>query len=154
MQRKNVEEIYLNICLNKKKFLQLYPDYGSIGSTLKAIGIKTRSRFYGWCKADPKFKEIYETELLPNRRDEMVSVVYRAARGDLKLQKDQLTAAFGFLKATDHAAEPMDKLVFVEKYQHELSGVGGGPVPVRVEIVNTDGTRPFKQNTTTSNPSS
>ncbi|MDD5220508.1 MAG: hypothetical protein PHV11_08075 [Candidatus Bipolaricaulis sp.] len=143
------------ICQNKKAFLKRYLDYGSVGETLKSIGIKSRMTFYTWMKADPNFKRIYEEELLPARRDEVISVVYRAATGRLGtytetttkkngdvvtaempivLPQTQLTAAFGFLKATDHNDDPKskDRVVFIEKNQIELAGKDGGPVVIRV----------------------
>lgn len=147
---------------NKKQFIRLYPEYGSVGSTLKAIGIKSRNTFYSWLNNDERFKNIYEKELLPNRRDEMVSTVYQTGLGKNRVAlcpicdgsgkyKDgkchgckgcgwiyipsdgtQLTAAFGFLKATDHIEDPdtKDRLVFIEKNQVELTGKGGAPLPL------------------------
>jgi hypothetical protein len=73
------EEKNQNICRNKRLFLEKYPEYGSVGATLKSIGVKRRATFYDWCDADPKFKAFYETELLPNRRDAVASIVYRMA---------------------------------------------------------------------------
>jgi hypothetical protein len=136
----------------KQAFIKLYPEYGSVGATLKAIGIKRRWTFYCWLN-DEKFREIYENELLPNRRDEVVSLVFRTATGKLgthietvtykngtvtkeevpnEIPQTQLTAAFGFLKATDHIedAGAKDRLVFCEKNQIELTGKGGAPLPI------------------------
>lgn len=124
---------YINgMCRSKRLFLEKYPEYGSIGATLKAIGIKQRRTFYFWCEADPHFEEIYRTELLPNRRDELVSRMYRIATGQVKATAGQLTALFGFLKATDHVAD--DDLVFTERYQHELMGKGGGPIALEQRV--------------------
>jgi len=128
---------YINgMCRSKRLFLEKYPEYGSIGATLKAIGIKQRRTFYFWCEADPHFEEIYRTELLPNRRDELVSRMYRIATGQIKATGGQLTALFGFLKATDHIArdDAFDRLVFSEKTQVELMGKDGGPMEVEVDI--------------------
>lgn len=146
------------LCRNKKLFLEKYPEHGSIGATLQAIGIKSRTSFYKWCKSDTHFKQVYEAELLPNRRDAVQSVVYRMAtahksvalcpvcegsgkygdkgchgchgKGWVEVRTDgaQLTAAFGFLKATDHAADEYDRAVFTEKNQVELMGPGGKPI--------------------------
>lgn len=114
---------------NKKLFIKNYPEYGTIGSTLKAIGIKSRTTFYNWLN-DKKFNDIYENELKPNRRDDVVSVVYRVASGKMKIDSTQLTAAFGFLKATDHISEDItkDRLVFCEKNQVEFMGRDGKPI--------------------------
>lgn len=141
-----------NICANKKKFIELYPQYGTIGATLKTIGVKSRVTFYNWCNADSEFKAIYEQELLPNRRDTLASQVYQTAiskqhvaicpvcegrgkyddkqchgckgKGWVEVHGDtvQLTACFGFLKATDHCQDEHDRLVFTEKNQVEQSG--------------------------------
>jgi hypothetical protein len=137
---------------SKQAFIKLYPEYGSVGATLKAIGIKSRWTFYCWLK-DEKFKALYENELLPNRRDEVVSWVYRVATNRLgthiktvtykngtvteeevsnEAPPTQLTSAYGFLKATDHIEEPdaKDRLVFCEKNQIELTGKDGRPLPI------------------------
>jgi hypothetical protein len=119
---------------NKRLFLEKYPDYGSIGATLRAIGIKSRRTFYNWRDSDPHFKEVYETELLPNRRDELISEMYRIARGEMKATDVQVRALFGFLKATDHADTGPDRLVFTERYQHEMMGKDGGPMEVEVDV--------------------
>lgn len=153
MSKKPNKQTKASASENKKTFIKLYPEHGSVGMTLKAMGIKSRNTFYNWLN-DSKFKEIYENELLPNRRDEVVSLVYRVATGRLgthlktithkngkttteevpnEIPQTQLTAAFGFLKATDHTDHPKDpsapdRLIFTEKYQ--LSGEGGGPIKV------------------------
>jgi len=146
---------------NKKLFLEKYPEYGTVGKTLKEIGVKSRQTFYDWLKNDAKFKAAYENELLPNRRDEVASIVYRMAtahesvaicpvcegtgkygddrnchgchgKGWVEVHADgtQLTAAFGFLKATDHNDDPKakDRLNFTDK--HEITGKNGGPLEV------------------------
>lgn len=144
---------------NKKLFIKLYPEYGSIGPTLKAIGIKARKTFYNWCDNDPKFKGYYLTELLPNRRDELVSLLYKTALGRLGtntettmdykrgrettkevpivLPQTQLTAIFGMLKATDHIDTGADRLIFVEKHQLELSGKDGQPIKYDITVRDT-----------------
>jgi hypothetical protein len=146
---------------NKQAFIKKYPDYGSVWPTLKSLGIKSRTTFYGWLK-DEKFAEIYENELKPNRRDEMVSTVYQTGLGKNRValcpvcegsgkykgekchgckgcgwiyipsDGTQLTAAFGFLKATDHISEDItkDRLIFCEKNQVELTGRDGAPLPL------------------------
>jgi len=125
---KNGKKLTTEQC--KSQFIKLYPEYGTVGATLKAIGIRSRRTLYLWLKGDANFARVYNEELLPNRRDEIASIVYRAARGSLSLQKDQLTAAFGFLKATDHIN---DDLQFREKYQHEVSGQDGKPIQIEVD---------------------
>ncbi len=45
---------------SKRLFLEKYPKYGTIEATLRAIGLKSRTSFYGWLKADPKFKDDFE----------------------------------------------------------------------------------------------
>jgi len=138
---------------SKQKFLKLYPEYGAVGPTMKAIGLKCRRTFYNWLENDPKFKELYLTELMPNRRDELVSLVYRVASGKLGtytktterangdiiteevpygIPQTQLTAAFGFLKATDHNDTGEDRMIFVEKHQLEVSGKDGKPIILKV----------------------
>jgi hypothetical protein len=150
MAKKNSKQTQETAYKGKQAFIKLYPEYGSVGATLKAIGIKSRNTFYNWLK-DDRYRGIYENELLPNRRDEVVSLVYRVATGKLgthvktvtykngtetteevpnEVPQTQLTAAFGFLKATDHTDHPKepnapDKLIFTEKYQ--IAGDGGGP---------------------------
>lgn len=141
-------------CANKKReFIKVYPEHGTIGATLQAIGIKRRRTFYDWTANDAAFKACYEDELLPNRRDEVASMVYRTATGQLgkhirtftnkfgklieeevanEIPSTQLTAAFGFLKATDHVdKDGKDRLVFCEKNQIELNG--GGEIILRVK---------------------
>jgi hypothetical protein len=156
---KNTESINRN----KKLFLEKYPEHGTVGATMKAIGLKRRETFYDWCKDDPQFKKIYQTELLPNRRDVVVSTVFKMAtaqrnvavcpvcegtgkydgnknchgcrgRGWVEVHADstQLTAAFGFLKATAHIDKGFDRLVFAEKYQ--VTGEGGGPLEVDIDV--------------------
>ena len=44
----------------KKKFIELYPEHGNIGDTLKVIGLKSRNSFYDWEKNDPEFKSAFE----------------------------------------------------------------------------------------------
>ena len=39
----------------KAQFLDLFPRYGTIGDTLRRIGLKSRSSFYEWLKADAQF---------------------------------------------------------------------------------------------------
>jgi len=129
----------------KSQFKKFYPEYGTIGATLKAIGIKARNTFRYWCEVDPEFKRVYQEELLPNRRDEVASVIYQAATGRIKLNKDQLTAAFGFAKATDHAGDPYDNLVFTEKHQMELANKDDKPLILRVEIGNATAGTPFRE---------
>lgn len=153
------------LCNNKKLFIEKYPEWGSVGATLKAIGVKSRTTFYNWCDADPHFKEIYEIELVPNRRDEVSSLVYRAATGRLgtteeqvfskyggtinknvpvSLSQTQMTAAFAFLKATDHVEKTEDpgRLVFCEKNQVELSTQPGKPLDIKPFVfILPDGTK-------------
>lgn len=139
-----------DMCANKKRFIEAYPDCGSVGATLKAIGVKARQTFYNWCGDDPKFRAYYEGELLPNRRDELVSLLYKTATGRLGttvstttnyktlkettkeepivLPPTQLTALFGFLKATDHADKGFDRLIFIDRQQ--VTGADGGPIEV------------------------
>ncbi len=153
-------------CANKKAFIKAYPEYGSIGEALKAVGVKSRKTFYNWMSSDPAFKATYETQLLPNRRDQVQSVVYRMAtahqsvalcpvckgtgkysdknchgcrgKGWVEVHADgaQLTAAFGMLKASDRAADEHDKLTFVDKNQLEVTGKDGTPLPTPTFIFN------------------
>jgi len=61
------------------KFRKLYPQYGSIGATLKIIGIRSRTTFYRWLEQYPSFKKDYEEELKPNRIDALLSAAYEIA---------------------------------------------------------------------------
>lgn len=154
MGRKKSNKTKVPVSENKKLFIKNYLEYGTVWATLRAIGVKSRQTFYNWCESDPEFKRFYEHELVLNRRDELASLVYRVATGRLgthiktvtykngtttkeevpnEIPQTQLTAAFGFLKATDHTDHPKepqapDKLIFTEKYQ--LTGEGGGPLKV------------------------
>jgi len=118
---------------NKKLFLEKYPEYGSVWVTLKALGVKSRRTFYHWCESDPRFKEVYETELLPNRRDELSSQMYQIATGRIMATDVQVRALFGFLKATDHADTGTDRLYFTERYRHELTGKDGHSMEVEID---------------------
>lgn len=126
----------VNMARAKRLFIEKYPEYGSVWLTLRAIGVKSRRTFYRWCESDPRFKEVYLSELLPNRRDELVSRMYQIATGNLKASDTELRALFGFLKATDHIskADPYDTLVFADRNQVELTGSAGGPIEQRTEV--------------------
>jgi len=123
-KNKHIEQM----CRNKKLFLEKYPECRTVRNTLDAIGIKTRSTFYHWCEQDPKFKKIYLTELLPNKRDKFVKMLEDIALGEVKANNTQLTAIFGMLKASDHIDTGPDRLIFVER--HQLTGADGGPIEV------------------------
>ncbi len=123
------------LCQNKRLFIEKYPEYGSIGRTLRAIEIKSRQTFYSWCESDPRFKEFYKTVLLPNRRDELITVVYQAAVGKMRINREQLLAAFGFLKATNHVDDEYDDLDFREKYEHAIAGKDGKPIELIARVV-------------------
>lgn len=128
-----------NMSRNKKLFLEKYLEYGTVGATMKAIGLKRRETFYDWCRRDAHFKKLYETELLPNRRDEMAALMYRYASGklgDQNLPDTRVRCMFGFLKATDHVDDPADlgRLVFCEKNQVEIAGAGGGAIKHDIEV--------------------
>ena len=45
---------------NRRAFIAEYPKYGSVGETIKSIGVKNRRTFYDWCTKHPDFKKIYE----------------------------------------------------------------------------------------------
>lgn len=79
---------FRSVAERKSKFRELYPQYGSIGQTLKAMKIRSRQSFYKWCKGDPAFKKYYEDELKPNRIDELVTIAFViATAGRLKTTK-------------------------------------------------------------------
>ena len=44
----------------KAQFLDLFPRYGTIGDTLRRIGLKSRNSFYEWLKADIQFAAEFE----------------------------------------------------------------------------------------------
>jgi len=159
--KKKTNKVTERISKNKKLFLEKYPEYGSVGETLSNIGVKSRQTFYDWLKADPKFKAVYENELIPNKRDKVSSVVFKIATAENNVVKCpvcegsgkygdskchgckglgwvyvhadnvQLTAAFGYLNATDHNDDPKakDRLKFTQK--HEVTGKDGGPIEVK-----------------------
>jgi len=159
--KKKTNKVTERISKNKKLFLEKYPECGTVGATLSEIGVKSRQTFYDWLKSDPKFKATYESELIPNRRDKVASVVFRIAtaeknvvicpvcdktgkvdgrqchgckgKGWVEVHADntQLTAAFGYLNATDHNDDPKakDRLKFTQK--HEVTGKDGGPIEVK-----------------------
>jgi hypothetical protein len=111
----------------KKRFIELYPEYGTVGSTLKQIGIKSRNTFYEWMKDDAEFKAIYESQLQPDRRDVVASVIFRASIGKEKLNKDQLQAAMGFLRATEAGKKKKDDdLIFTEHTKSDIDLHPGG----------------------------
>ncbi len=159
--KKKTSKVSERISKNKKLFLEKYPECGTVGVTLSEIGIRSRQTFYDWLKNDAKFKAVYEEELIPNRRDKVASVVFRIAtaeknvvicpvcdktgkvdgrachgchgKGWVEVRADstQLTAAFGYLNATDHNDNPKakDRLKFTER--HEVTGKDGGPIEVK-----------------------
>ena len=133
---------------HKAEFIRLYPQYGTIGLTLKAIGIKTRWTFYKWCKNDAAFKKYYQEELLPNERDENISLLREIARGKVKASPVQLTALFGFLKATNRIRDEYSPFDFVEKSQVEIGNTGAQPFVARVEIDISGNGKPFREITT------
>ena len=107
----------------KRKFIERYPECGTVLATAKAIGLKSRRTVYDWLESDPKFKSIYEDVLLPNRREALASLIYQAALGEKKLNKSQLAAAVSFLKATEvkmTKSEYRDDLVFSEHNQSAM----------------------------------
>lgn len=118
------------VAREKQAFIDNFPEYGTVGATIVAIGLKKCMTFYIWCAKDPEFKRIYDEELKPQQRDMVVSQIYRAAMGKIKLTQQQLTAAFGYAKATDKSAQ--DGLIFREQYAHELSGPGGKEITLKV----------------------
>ena len=121
---------------NKRLFIEKYPECGSVGATLKAIGIKSRRTFYNWCDADPHFKEFYYNELLPNRRDILVSEMYHIAKGDFKSNDVQVRALFGFLKATDHADTGPDRLEFNDRNKLDMTADIRSDVTTKGESIN------------------
>ena len=133
---------------HKSQFIKLYPQYGTIGLTLKAIGIKTRWTFYKWCEKDAGFKRYYQEELLPNERDENISLLREIARGKVKASPVQLTALFGFLKATNRIRDEYSPFDFVEKSQVEIGNTGDKPFVARVEIDISGSGKPFREITT------
>jgi len=123
----------------KQLFIALYPEYGTIGATLAALKIKSRTTFYNWCKEDSEFSKLYESELQPNRRDVVASTIFRAAIGKEKLNKDQLAAAFGFLKATEaHKKGPEDDLEFTERTKSEVGLKVDNPIESVVRVVDAE----------------
>jgi len=143
MAKRNGKKLTTEQC--KSQFIKLYPQYGTIGVTLKAIGIKSRRTFYNWCEADADFKRYYQEELLPNERDENISLLRDIAKGTVKANAVQLTALFGFLKATNRIRDEYTPHDFVEKSQVEIGNTENKPFIARVEIDNSGSGKPFRE---------
>lgn len=114
------------IARNKESFVREYPACGTIGETLSLIGIKSRTTFYNWLKEDAEFKAKYEKELQPNRRDAVATIIYKIAMGKMpNATSQQLTAAFGFLKATEGGKDKqVDDLTFTERVKSDVNNSG------------------------------
>ncbi len=122
----------------KASFKREYPKYGTIGMTLKAIGIRSRQSFYNWCKKDAAFNRYYEEELKPNRIDELVSTALDIANAGRVKMKGQSGSAM----VVDASKPQTDMIKFLlgcfdpehysEKRLLELQGKGGGAIPFRV----------------------
>ena len=143
MAKRNGKKLTTEQC--KSQFIKLYPQYGTIGVTLKALGVKSRMTFYNWCEADAKFKRYYQEELLPNERDGNISLLRDIAKGVVKANAVQLTALFGFLKATNRIRDEYTPHDFVEKSQVEIGNTENKPFIARVEIDNSGSGKPFRE---------
>lgn len=121
----------------KASFKREYPKYGTIGETLKAIGIKSRRSFYNWCEKDAAFKRYYNDELKPNRIDELVTTAIDIAKaGRLKSSKTGQIVIDATKPQTDmikYLLACFDPENYSEKRLLELQGKGeDGEVILRV----------------------
>lgn len=109
--------------LLQEQFIEAFPLYGTVGATLKAIGIKSRTTFYGWLKRNKKFARVYHEELQPNCTDLLESALYQAALGNKKLGPGQVTAAKYLLTVKDP-----------ERYAEKqlLEHTGSAEKPIRI----------------------
>ncbi len=129
MGRQGVKTSPPDIVSEKKAFIDTFLTYGTVSCTLTAIKVSP-STCSKWRKTDPEFEQAYQ-EQLALRRDTMVSILYRIGRGlDKPKSHGQLTALYGWLKATDHLDTRPDRLIFVDRSQVELTGKGGGPLDI------------------------
>lgn len=117
-------------------FKREYPKYGTVGMTLKAIGIKCRKTFYNWLESDAAFKRYYEEELKPNRIDELVSAAFEIATGGrLKTSKTMGIVIDATKPQTDmikYLLACFDPEHYSEKTITELQGKGGADLAFRV----------------------
>lgn len=113
----------------KRDFVNLYPIHGTVGKTMKALGVP-RGRFYTWLK-DEEFFAIYQI-LKKDRIDDLVSNLYDCVKGKVTLDRQQLYAAFFLLRA-------FDPKTFTEKHQMLAAGVEGAAVKVtHIEVVRAE----------------
>jgi len=119
-----------NQIANQRAFIDAYPVEGTVGKTMKAIGMGRRT-FYDWIK-DPEFNAVYQ-ELKQDRIDELVTRLYKFIRegkdeddNPIKLNQQQLIASFFLLKA-------FDPKTFTEKMQ--MQHVGGDGAPAKVDTI-------------------
>jgi hypothetical protein len=108
-------------------FIANYRKCGTLGKAAIETGVKRQAVYY-WMEAHPQFREFYEKELKPDRIDELMSCVYRAAMGEKGLTHIQLKAAIFLLKSLDPAT-------FAENYQANRD-FGGEPVKVEFVVEN------------------
>jgi hypothetical protein len=110
----------------KTRFIKCYRQYGSLGQAAKHSKL-SRMTIYQWMEKDPEFKALYEDELRPDRIDELVSMIFRAAMGRKEASLVQLRSAFFLLKA-------FDPKTYAEKYQ--MGGFDGEPVKIEFVVEN------------------
>jgi hypothetical protein len=116
--------------LLQEQFIEAFPLYGTVGATLKAIGVKSRTTFYGWLKRNKRFARVYYEELQPNCTDLLESALYQAALGNKKLGPGQVTAAKYLLTVKDP-----------ERYAEKqlLEHTGSAEKPVRIFLTEVAG---------------
>ena len=127
MNNLNNAERQAQMIVHQKAFVDNYLTEGTVGKTLKAIGLSSRGHFYQWLK-NPEFNAIYQ-ELKSDREDYLVSRLYKFIKGELEdgekivLNQQQLLAAFFLLKA-------FNPKVYSDKMQLQHTGADGAPVKV------------------------
>lgn len=115
----------LEIAEQKKLFRRYYPEYGTVGGTLKVMGYRDRRTFYNWLEQDSAFRDWYEKEGQPNRRDVIATQIFRAASGKKRISHTQFLSAIAFLKAVESGKKHTpDDLAFTEKTQIDLQSTG------------------------------
>ncbi len=122
----------------KEQFLALYPEWGSIGATAKSLTPPvSRQTIFNGFKADEDFRTAYEA-LVKERRDDLISRIYRSATGRCAASHDEVGACITLLKATDHIRDEYESARFTEKY--EVTGKDDAPLQSFVFIM-PDGSR-------------
>ncbi len=131
----------------RRAFIQEYPKYGSVGETIRAIGVRNRRTFYNWCDAHPDFKKIYDEVLKPNRIDELLTTAYQiATAGKLKNKKNtfgfEIDASAPQVTLIKYLLSVFDPETYAERHLLEGKGKSGEFV---IKVVYDDGSDKDKQ---------